>query len=374
MSETEVKALQPNEEPSDLVARLDKEIAEDMERAYGKPQEVKNENLPEEPSEVEQLEPEVGEAEESGEVEAEVAEETQETEAEAKPEEGQKEQEEPKKKKRVSWKSEAEEWKKRYTTFKPKADATIFSLRQEVAAKSEELGRYAEALNITRKQLEEAHNNVATDKADVADVLTDAEKDYLGDDGIASMKKMAAAMVEQKLGPLQAKVNQYEENDVYNKQSAAKSANALAHSSFMHRLAKQVPNMQEIVEHPEFSKWGNELDPISGRTIRQEFQAAEGRMDVRVVSSYLKEFEALINPQSKLAEHVAPIGTGGGTKVQSVATEQAQKNAANAPLSLAKIEDFYDGVAKGRYKGRENEVREMEAYIDEAIRTNNIVA
>jgi hypothetical protein len=105
------------------------------------------------------------------------------------PEEDGEEEEDPHKPQRVNW-------KKRFSSYKAKTDATIFTLRQEKIRLSEDNLRF-------KKKVDELMSEVVTLKeSHQPDILSEEEQRILGDDAVTSMQKLMDAKLKLMVDPL----------------------------------------------------------------------------------------------------------------------------------------------------------------------------
>jgi hypothetical protein len=155
----------------------------------------------------------------------------------------------------------------------------------------------------------------------------------------------------------QERFNRYEQDRIRQNQQNAQSLQQQNYQRFLERLGEKVPDYMQMVQHKDWSTFGQETDPINGTPIISEFQAAEKRGDLRKVVDYFNMFKERISPSKKLDENLSPQGKGGGSTTQQVTNSQEK---GPVMLSLKRIDEFYDNLIKGRYEGQEQLVKDME--------------
>ncbi len=254
-------------------------------------------------------------------------------------------------KKRVSW-------KQRYATTKAALDATIYGLRQEVASLKERLATFATAYD----DLQTEYNKLVDSQRaeiDLTEGLSEEERKYFGEEGVSVLSKIAKKVNESEVTPLKQELEEIKKEKRARAIADAKDAKVRAFENFLGMLGKIVPDYAELARHPMWNTWAVEnIDSFSGRTIKEVFQDAEGRGDVRTAAFYLNEFRKLVKQSSKLDEEITPESRGGG----GTPTKRPVDT-----ISMKEINIFYDNYARGVYKNNKKKADEIEAYIDKAI-------
>lgn len=144
---------------------------------------------------------------------------------------------------------------------------------------------------------------------------------------------------------------------------ANETSAATAEQVFLTKLGQAVPEWEQINVDQRFLAWLAEVDPIYGQPRQAALEAAAQRFDSQRVVNIFKAFKQQLTAQapspSVLETQVSPSASAG--------TPQPQP-APNKPVFTQKqITDFYNDVARGRYRGRENDVAQIEAQINDAI-------
>lgn len=146
--------------------------------------------------------------------------------------------------------------------------------------------------------------------------------------------------------------------------AANETSAATAEQVFLTKLGQQVPDWEAINVDQRFLSWLAEIDPIYGQPRQAALEHAASRFDAQRVVAIFKMFKQQLTAAkppspSALETQVSPSASAG--------TPQPQP-APNKPVFTQKqITDFYNDVARGRYRGRDADVAQIEAQIDTAI-------
>jgi hypothetical protein len=270
------------------------------------------------------------------------------------------EEEEDHKPQRRSWKKDYLQMEKRFNNYKGSTDSTIYSLRQELASTKEQLNEALTAFSQLQKQSLE---NTKLGQNDYSEHLSDEEKEHLDDLGVSGVSKIVDSVISRYEQQNQERFNRFEQERIRQNQQNAQSLQQQNYQRFLERLGEKVPDYMQMVQHQDWSTFGQETDPINGTLIIEEFQAAEKRGDLRKVVDYFNMFKERVSPSKKLDENLSPTGKGGGSTTQQSAVPREQ---GPVMLSLKRIDKFYDDLVKGRYKGQEQLVKDMEFEIESA--------
>jgi len=252
-------------------------------------------------------------------------------------------------------------WKKRFTGYKNATDATIFSLRQELTNRSEEIT----ALNTKFDLLK---NSITDRKVDIFDgVITDEETEILGPEAVDSMKKVTKAAVSNAVNPLKEELAESKEKLRKTEEARISSDRAKTQASFLERLGNVVEDYVEINVDPDFLSYMNEIEPLSGHPRSYLFKSAEQLGNVREVASFFNDFKSI-------KEHINPILEESITPVNNaVGSTDTQQTNTNEPMSIVYINQEYAKANRGKYIGRESEWKAISARIDKAVSSGNIV-
>jgi hypothetical protein len=160
-----------------------------------------------------------------------------------------------------------------------------------------------------------------------------------------------------------------------------------AQEKMYQQLKQEVPHWSQINEHPEFHRWLNMPDPMSGQIRQNLLSEAYGRNEASRVAHVFKAFLAdqapyvpqngqgqapgngagyipAPTPQFDLAQYAAP----GRAKPGQTQVGSPEKPIINA----AEIKQFYSDSANGKYAGREADYNAIQQQIMDAMRENRI--
>lgn len=339
--------------PNQHDRKLEEEIAQLEALAFGNPDE-QAEPSQEEPQEAEQTATET-EAEETVSMETTEEQEQEPTgEVTETVEDTQEETTEEPKKERTNW-------KKRYTNYKAHADATIHQLRQDKIRLKESVDTLTDKIDVLSKTLAEVKESEALPD----DLLTQDERDLLGDETISAMEKMQRAMNDKFVKPLQDQLERERELRKKAEAQAVEDDKAQNSARFLAKLEGLVPDYREINVNPSFINYMEEADADSGFTRKYIFKQAEALGDVGRVAQFFKEFKASTNKRTeKLEEKVTPSN--------SQSSPKPARNEKEGWFTRQEIDAFYDDSIRGAFDGREKERKELEAKIDKAISLGHI--
>jgi hypothetical protein len=146
-------------------------------------------------------------------------------------------------------------------------------------------------------------------------------------------------------------------------EGTAQSVALTAEEKFFDAVAKQVPEWEEINQDPLFVEWLAEIDPIYGQPRQAALNHARQSLDAQRVVNVFKAFAGPAKPPvpntpNPVDKQVAPK-SGGSSNAPKASNVQV--------VSQKSITDFYNDVARGRYRGRESDQAATEAAINTAI-------
>jgi hypothetical protein len=145
-------------------------------------------------------------------------------------------------------------------------------------------------------------------------------------------------------------------------------AEATLEQQFYTTLTQMVPDWETINGSEEWLSWLDEVDPIYGVSRQVALSTAHKRGDVARVAATFNQFKTTrpARPSAALAAQQSPSGTGAGA-VSAPAPQTQQL------ISSKFVNTFYADQFKGRYKGREDEAKRIEAMINQAAAEGRIV-
>ncbi len=197
---------------------------------------------------------------------------------------------------------------------------------------------------------------------DTKPLVTEKDIEDYGEDVISlarrvSQEEMRAASGE--IARLQAEINQLR-GVVPDVQQVRENQQRTSDQMFWSEINAHIPNWSEINDSPEFKNWLREIDPLSGLTRQVYLEDAQRKADAGRVIQFFRMWESVSggksqaspNPSSQLNSQIAP-GRSKGSAPQ-------QGNEGERRFTRSQIEQFYNDVAKGAYKGKEKERAETE--------------
>lgn len=269
---------------------------------------------------------------------------------------------------RNNWKKDYQQLDKRFRNLKASNDSTIFSLRKDLANALKNEGTI-------RTKLGEANNelNQMKSKVDIySDLLSDDEKDILGEDTLSSFKKLNKAAVDSAVAPLREQLEEARKERDARAQEAASSHEQQASSNFLSRLGDLVPDYNTLDTNPEFLNYMKNVDEFTGDQRESIFKRAQSIGDVGRVAQFFIEFKKLKNAgKDALNKRVTPSTSASAQTSRTTTTNNSPKK---QYVSMAGYDKFCSDVSKGRYKGREKEVKQIEAAVALAHSEGRIVA
>lgn len=191
--------------------------------------------------------------------------------------------------------------------------------------------------------------------------------DEFGVEVVAQLEKLVAQAFTREATKLEARVAALEGAISGQAQSVAQTKEQL----FFADLGVAVPAWRDINEQEAFHHWLAEVDPVYGVMRQDALEAAHRALDAQRVAAIFKAFEATrAKPQAGAADalhkQVAPPRTA---PARSAAPQQAPQPRV---ITQEEVHTFYSDVAKGAYKGREQEMQRREAEINEALAQGRI--
>ena len=142
---------------------------------------------------------------------------------------------------------------------------------------------------------------------------------------------------------------------------------------FWRDLSGVVPNWREINENEDFHTWLLELDQLSGFSRQTSLEDAHRKLDVNRVAAFFTTW---------IGQNQAPTPANPGRTASSelnamVAPGRSKSPAGNNQpadqvITREQVSKFYNDVASGKYRGRDDEKKKMEASIFAATREGRL--
>lgn len=253
--------------------------------------------------------------------------------------------------------SQEETWERRYKTLQGLFNAEMPKLQQqnkELSAK----------LNDAIARMEQLSAKTHKEPEPQTPVVDPRDAETFGSD----LVEMVQRQTQQVLGSVAAKldgvVSGFEARLANLEQTLKGTTQTVAMTAeevFFNKLTSVVPDWEQVNANDNFLAWLADVDPVYGQTRQAALSLAQQNLDVARVAAVFNAFKSTLpkpnQSQSALAKQVSP------------------KSAASAPpaptekpvVTQAQIQAFYKDVATGKYRGRDAEVAQLEAAINDAI-------
>ena len=264
---------------------------------------------------------------------------------------------------RRSWKTDFLQLEKRYSGLRAASDQFKFEAKRDLATVQESNVALHEENQKLRAALADASKE---SPPDIRSAFTEEDVDILGEGTINSFNTAVNTAVNAAVGPINAELLQMKKAEMNRLKGTAEANRKGSIAMFRKRLGDLVPDYQTINSNPKFIEWLREQDPYGGAPRFSFFKKAEDNGDVGRVAQYFVEFRQMyLEPEQNLAEHAAPLG-GGGPGAGELIPPDPQ---AAPTFTMASINQFYDDVIAGKFKGREDIADKLEKQIDVALMT-----
>jgi hypothetical protein len=189
--------------------------------------------------------------------------------------------------------------------------------------------------------------------------LTEQEIADYGPEMIDILRRVAAEAA----APLKA--------EVQNLRGQLGHVQAEAGNAFLDRMNREissyVPNWAEINRDPAFVQWTEGVDPFSGQTARTMMQAAWSSGEGRRVAAFFLRYLGRDQPTAQ------PAGQGHFLAHGNLPQGQPRRSAEVNYYRRAEIKRFFDEIAAGKWRGREQQRAALEADIQRAAAEGRIV-
>lgn len=174
-----------------------------------------------------------------------------------------------------------------------------------------------------------------------------------------------AATIDKRLSELESKVT-----------GAAQVSSQTADQVFFATLARIAPDWELINADSRFLDWLEETDPVYGEPRQMALDRARQLLDAQRAANVFLAWKALVAPPPAPPVLAPPPRPSLEAQVAPRAVASQAPAPAVDPLgpviTSAQISRFYDDVARGRYRGREQEAAAFEAQINQAVSTGRV--
>jgi len=135
--------------------------------------------------------------------------------------------------------------------------------------------------------------------------------------------------------------------------------------AFLSELSALVPDWESIDKDPDFVGWLQEPDEYLGGIRQDHLNQAASDFNASRIAAFIDAWKATqrkaSTPAAPATKYATPSNSASGTPAQGKTYTQAQ------------FDNFYDSVAKGKFRGREVEARQIERELDLAAKEGRIL-
>jgi hypothetical protein len=246
-------------------------------------------------------------------------------------------------------------WEHKYKTLQGRYNSDVPKLQTQVSELKTQLEQAITRLNEAAKAQAPQEKKPVADPQDVeafgqdlVDMVQRVAERMFG--GAAADIQRQAAQIEQRLAQLEGAFK-----------GTTETVAMTAEQAFFDRLAKLVPNWEEINANQAFLDWLAEEDPVYGQPRQAALNVAQQSLNSDRAANVFKAFMATM-PQSPKSN---PVNKQVSPKA---AASSAPTGTDSKPIyTQAQIKAFYDDVARGLFRGRPQEMQEIEAKVNAAI-------
>jgi prefoldin subunit 5 len=250
-------------------------------------------------------------------------------------------------------------WENKFKALQGIFNKEVPALQGQVKNLTAQLTQVQQTLEQVKAE-KQRPQEIAQPTADPKDV------DNFGEDLVSMVARIAdqrfgsvAQSVQSKLSELQTVISSMEQRLEGTSQTVA----VTSEQSFFDKLAKAVPEWESTNSDPAFLQWLGESDPVYGVPRQKALEAARNNLDAQQVANVFKAFaptpvEVAPPVANKVDRQVSPrAGANAGAPTQQAAEMYTQRQ----------ITDFYNDIARGRFRGREQEANAIEQAVNKAI-------
>lgn len=233
-----------------------------------------------------------------------------------------------------------------------------------------ETARMNEQINYLRQQIEDINQRPTQDFSEsqsVSEILDDLEDQY-GSEFTTAIDKRISRVVKQQV---QEVVNGFQQDLSTVKQNQAVSEQVM----FEDVIDKLTPNWRALNVNPEFVSWvQNSVESFSGVTFQDILIDAYNRRDASKIAKIFNTYE-------QLKQKNTTRQTGIKAEASQLVSPPKRGSASNATIennsgkvfTQAQIQDFYQKLSQGVFKGKDAWVKSMKEEILKANSEGRIV-
>lgn len=257
-----------------------------------------------------------------------------------------------------------EKWEARYKTLQGMHNRNIEDMKGRLRAVEQQNQQLAAQLDNATKALQ------TSQKPDPKDA------EVFGQDLVEMVQRVAENMFGAAAKQIDERLNVIERKLNGTTQAVAQTAEEI----FLNRLKEAVPDYVAINSDPDFLSWLAEIDDVYGLPRQSALTQAAEALDADRVAKVFKAFIA-----TKTARATPPVEPQPEPTQRSAASELERQIAPSTVASnpvptgqpttfrVADVQQFYNDVRLGKYRGREQEAEVIEARINTALAEGRIV-
>lgn len=251
-------------------------------------------------------------------------------------------------------------WEHKYKTLQGRYNHDVPNLQNKVKELEYQLSEAVRKMQeVVAKPEPKAESKPAADPQDV---------EAFGQDLVEMVQRVAERMFGNAARNLQEQAVRFEQR-LAQLEDALKGTTqtvaVTAEQAFFDRLTKLVPNWEEVNANEAFLAWLGEVDPVYGQPRQAALDAAQRSMNAERAANVFKAFMATIPQQPKSSPVEKQVSPKAAASTAPTPTEKPT-------LSQKQVSDFYNDVARGKYRGREQEMQRIEAMINAAMAEGRI--
>jgi len=265
----------------------------------------------------------------------------------------------------------SDDFKHKYEVLRGMYNKDVQDLRYQLGLLQGKLQEYEKRIQDIPKEPGQKQQDIA--QAVLADIESDPDVGFL---------KTEAPYIWKALEKITSKVVRVTNDEVSRVASKIDEQSAKVTRSeeerFYDKLDTTIPDWEEINKSPEFIQWLSEVERYTGVSRHALLEDAYKRKDANRVVAFFEDFKTLNNketqqkgaiPDNKVPKDVAPPKSA-GTRKPLPGKESKQDFEV---IKSSDIQQFYSDVRRGKYEGRDEEKRKIEAKIERALVEGRII-
>ncbi len=247
-----------------------------------------------------------------------------------------------------------------------------------MTAENEELRQRLQSMEQLIATIQSAPPPVVEPEPAPVSSITDADREEYGD-SIDMMRKVSqdvASPYITEIEGMKQTINELRGQVVPRMDQLANQQHHNAEQSFWSELNITVPDWQTVNNDPDFQSWLLETDPLSGMTRQTFLLDAQRELDAPRVAGFFSSWANRVGtpePQPQPISGVAPSELERQITPGRSQSTSAPKGPVTKTYSQNDIQEFYEEVAQGKYKGNEEQRNTIERDIFAAQQDGRIV-